>query len=62
MTRDRFLDAIRCDRCGKSLEGGKVESGNGDILCMRCVTRESYRRSHKFASINNTNGFKARRG
>lgn len=43
MSGDRFLNAIRCDRCGKSLETGKVESDNGDIICLKCAERNKMR-------------------
>lgn len=41
MMRDRFLDAIRCDRCGKSLESGKIETPNGDVICIKCLKKTS---------------------
>lgn len=51
MLRDQFLNAVRCDRCGKTLESGKVESGNGDIICMKCAEKESFWATYNLASF-----------
>ena len=51
MTNDRFLNAIRCDKCGKSLESGKVESDNGDIICIKCADKESFWRNYNLTSV-----------
>ena len=51
MARDRFLDAVRCDKCGKRMDGGKVEADNGDVICMKCAEKESFWQNYNLASV-----------
>ena len=51
MARDRFLDAVRCDRCGKRLDGGKVEADNGDVICLKCADKASVWATYNLTSI-----------
>ena len=51
MARDRFLDAIRCDKCGKRMDGGKVEADNGDVICMKCAEKGSFWQNYNLASL-----------
>lgn len=38
---DRFFTATKCDRCGASLEGGRIMSMfNTDCICMDCHKKE----------------------
>ena len=38
---DRFFTATKCDRCGGSLEGGRIMSMfNEDCICMECHRKE----------------------
>ena len=38
---DRFFTTTECDRCGGSLEGGRIMSMfNEDCLCMECHRKE----------------------
>ena len=38
---DRFFTATKCDRCGASLEGGRIMSMfNTDCICMDCHRKE----------------------
>lgn len=38
---DRFFTTTRCDRCGGSLEGGRIMSMfNEDCICMECCKKE----------------------
>ena len=39
--RDPYLSKTKCDRCGGSLEGGRIMSMfNEDCLCMKCKEAE----------------------
>ena len=39
---DRFFNQKHCDRCGGSLEGGRIMSMfNEDCLCMSCKEKET---------------------
>jgi len=39
---DRFFTQKTCDRCGGSLEGGRIMSMfNEDCLCMSCKEKET---------------------
>lgn len=39
---DRFFTQTRCDRCGGSLEGGRIMSMyNTDCICMECKRKET---------------------
>lgn len=51
MSGDRFLNAIRCDKCGESLENGKVEADNGDIICFKCASKASFWENYNLASL-----------
>lgn len=47
---DRFFDAIRCDRCGQSLEKGRIMSMyNEDVICMACKEKEMKRADYSRA-------------
>ena len=38
---DRFFTVAKCDRCGASLEGGRIMSMfNTDCICMDCHKKE----------------------
>jgi len=38
---DKFFTQKNCDRCGKSLEGGRIMSMfNKDCICMGCKDKE----------------------
>ena len=38
---DRFFTVTKCDRCGASLEGGRIMSMfNEDCICMDCHKKE----------------------
>ncbi len=38
---DRFFTAKKCDRCGGSLEGGRMMSRfDTSVLCMKCIEEE----------------------
>ena len=48
--RDRFFEVQNCDRCGKSLNGCRIQSMyNEDVLCMDCA--EILRGNYNFAGI-----------
>lgn len=39
--RDTFFEKTQCDRCGGSLNGGRMQSMfNEDCLCMDCINKE----------------------
>lgn len=47
---DRFYTVSKCDRCGGSLEGGRILSMfNTDVLCMKCKDEERKRPDYKAA-------------
>ena len=47
---DKFFTQKHCDRCGKSLDGGRVMSRfNTDCLCMECAEKEKDRPGYKKA-------------
>ena len=49
--RDTFFSKTNCDRCGGSLEGGRMMSMyNEDCLCMNCIDKERERSDYKAAS------------
>ena len=48
---DKFFSQKHCDRCGGSLEGGRMMSKfNEDCLCMDCIEKERQRDDYKAAS------------
>lgn len=48
---DKFFSQEHCDRCGGSLEGGRMMSKfNEDCLCMKCIEKEQRRDDYKTAS------------
>ena len=50
MYKDRFFDSLRCDRCGKSLESGRIMSMyNEDVLCMACKDKEMKKENYNVA-------------
>lgn len=60
---DRFDNAIRCDRCGKRLDGGKVESlQNDDIICIKCKDKESFWDNYNLESIAYLNEVRLAKG
>ena len=47
---DRFFTQTRCDRCGGSLDGGRIMSMyNEDVLCMTCKEKERQRPDYREA-------------
>ena len=47
---DTFYTVSKCDRCGGSLEGGRILSMfNTDVLCMKCKDEERKRPDYKAA-------------
>ncbi|MBQ7797581.1 MAG: gamma-glutamylcyclotransferase [Clostridia bacterium] len=48
--KDRFFTKKHCDRCGASLEGGRIMSMyNEDCICMKCKDAETKRSDYKDA-------------
>lgn len=48
--RDTFFSKTKCDRCGGSLEGGRIQSMfNEDCLCMKCKDEERKHPDYKTA-------------
>lgn len=48
--RDDFFSKSNCDRCGKSLSGGRIMSMyNNDCICMSCKEKERERSDYKAA-------------
>ncbi|MCR4719749.1 MAG: gamma-glutamylcyclotransferase [Firmicutes bacterium] len=48
---DRFFTTTKCDRCGGSLEGGRIMSMfNEDCICMECSAKERQLPEFKKAS------------
>ena len=47
---DKFYTQKQCDRCGGSLEGGRIMSMfNNDCLCMKCKEEETKHPDYKAA-------------
>ena len=47
---DRFFTQKTCDRCGGSLDNGRIMSMyNNDCLCMKCKEEETRRSDYKDA-------------
>ncbi len=47
---DRFFTQTTCDRCGGSLEKGRIMSMfNTDCICMDCKKKETQRTDYKKA-------------
>ena len=47
---DKFFTQTTCDRCGGSLESGRIMSMfNSDCLCMKCKEAEQQRPDYKAA-------------
>ena len=47
---DRFYTTRTCDRCGGTLDGGRILSMyNTDVLCMKCKEEERKRPDYKEA-------------
>ena len=47
---DRFFTQTTCDRCGGTLDGGRIMSMyNEDCICMECKRRETKRSDYDFA-------------
>ena len=47
---DRFFTQNTCDRCGGSLEDGRIMSMyNTDCICMKCKEKERKRDDYKLA-------------
>lgn len=50
MYKDNFFVALRCDRCGKSLESGRIMSMyNDDVICMDCKEEEMKKENYNVA-------------
>ena len=57
---DTFFSRNNCDRCGASLEGGRIMSMyNTDCICMECKKRERLRKDYKAASDAENEAVKA---
>ena len=53
--RDEFFTKKYCDRCGKSLDGGRIMSMyNEDCICMECKEKETKRADYKEAVRKDT--------
>ena len=49
---DKFLSKTKCDRCGGSLEGGRIMSKfNTDCLCLKCKEAERKLPEYEAASL-----------
>ena len=47
---DTFFTKTRCDRCGGSLEGGRIMSMyNTQVICMECKAKEQRRPDYREA-------------
>ena len=47
---DDFFKKTRCDRCGGSLDGGRIMSMyNEDVICMACKEKEQTRADYRKA-------------
>ena len=47
---DRFFTQETCDRCGGSLDGGRIMSMyNNDCICMECKRKEMRRDDYRDA-------------
>lgn len=47
---ERIFTVTKCDRCGGSLDDGRIMSMyNTDIICMKCKTEETKRDDYKRA-------------
>ena len=50
MAKDRFFTTRTCDRCGRSLDGGRIMSMfNEQTICMDCSAKERERPDYKAA-------------
>ena len=50
MAGDRFFTTRTCDRCGRSLDGGRIMSMfNEQTICMDCSAKERERPDYKAA-------------
>ena len=48
---DTFYTQEKCDRCGGSLDGGRIMSMyNTDCICMKCKRKEEHRDDYKKAA------------
>lgn len=48
--KDDFFTKEKCDRCGGSLENGRIMSMfNMDCICMECKKKETQRKDYKLA-------------
>lgn len=48
--RDRFFEVENCDRCGKPLNGCRIQSMyNHEVLCMDCKDKETQREDYRQA-------------
>ena len=57
---DKFYTQIRCDRCGGSLEAGRIMSMfNTDCICMKCKEAEQQRPDYKDAVAADHEAIKA---
>ncbi len=56
---DKFFTQKYCDRCGGSLEGGRIMSMfNEDCICMKCKEEERKRPDYKQAQDADINEIK----
>lgn len=56
---DKFFSQEHCDRCGGSLESGRVMSMyNNDCICMECKEKERKRPDYKKALDADHNAIK----
>lgn len=50
MSKDPFFTVKRCQRCGKSLDGGRTMSMfNTQVICMECKEQEQRRQDYREA-------------
>lgn len=48
---DKFFTATKCERCHKSLDGGRIMSMfNTDFICMECKEAERHESGYKEAA------------
>lgn len=56
---DTFFSQKYCDRCGKSLEGGRIMSMyNNDCICLSCKEEERKRKDYGLALEADINAMK----
>ena len=57
---DKFFTQSTCDRCGGSLDGGRIMSMyNTDCICMECKKKEKQRPDYRRAAEAELNAVKS---